>query len=719
MSRDDNSSRDSGRSGNQVWTFTKHGPGFETIQLINLMGINSDWDNTSKNNNKNPVAQHNFTVRYPLNNMPADQAKLIANNVYVMSPDDWNHGTMQKIDSYVDQSNGNYDLVMKVPTLDIWDMIYFKTSAPTNQLVHYEYKDGDSLLATGTSNVSIENGQYNVSKLTLPSGYKIKNNFVPVDASNMLVSIPVEKLPVVQDTIKIVDVDDNNKVLSSQTVASLPSNYDSLVPVNYSLAGYNLKDTMLTIKVRHNVKAVKENKTVTRNIIIIDPTGYRQEAPQSVTFGRAGVKDLVTGQTNWKPWNPANATFDAISTPDFPGYIKHGSVDKVMVTPDSKDSTVTVTYTKNETSQSSSASSQTSSASSNPSSTTSSTSDSATSSSSGSVVSPTIKFVVDVIDVDENNKTLTSNEVAHLPSSYDSLIPKNYSLAGYDIKDQTLTIRVRHNVKTVTENKTVTRHIVMIDPFGRRQIGDQSVTFSRAGVQDLVTGNTTWKAWDSESHQFNAVNMPDFAGYKPSINVNAITVTLDSKDTTVTVTYIKTGSDSNVPGSSTLNSANSNANNKNNNQVSSSVINSEVNRQIKRPSEINSFSNPVMNSISSFGETGNQNVQGNSNVVQNNAEQLGSKLQKAQLSVATNANDEPAMTAPLGAVVSGRVAKMAGTVNNQAEAGKSNQTNGSESLPQTGNSNQDRDMVGLGLASGLFTLGLASTGKKLRKKRQN
>ena len=920
MSRDDNSSRDSGRNGNQVWTFTKHGSGFETIQLINLMGINSDWDNTSKNNNKNPVAQHNFTVRYPLNNMPADQAKLIANNVYVMSPDDWNHGTMQKIDSYVDQSNGNYDLVMKVPTLDIWDMIYFKTSAPTNQLVHYEYKDGDSLLATGTSNVSIENGQYDISKLTPPSGYKIKNNFVPVDASNMLVSIPVEKLPVIQDTIKIVDVNDNNKVLSSQTVASLPSNYDSLVPVNYSLAGYNLKDTTLTIqvrhqtkivkdnkpvvrhviivspngqtnsfdqkvvfgragvqdlvtgktnwsvwdpasgvldavnvpvlpgytrsgqinaitvtpdtqdssvtvtykkiiqsdstsssasqsgsvssssttvpsakysvdvidldennktvssnqidkipddyrqlvpvnytlasyhlngqtltlqvhheiqsqidnhtvtrtvdmvwptghheyntqqvtfsrtgykdmvsgktkwtdwqsdndtfeavkpkefpgytingsagavtvkpdakdstvvityskisnssqassssvtppvvkytidildvdesnkilssnqvvklpasyynliptnyslvgysingqtltiKVRHNVKAVNDSKTVTRNIIIIDSTGHRQEAPQSVTFGRAGIKDLVTGQTNWKAWDPANAFFDAISTPDFPGYIKHGSIDKVAVTPNSQDSTITITYTKNDSGshsggQTSAAGSSTasstqssgstaSSASSNASSSTSSTSSSAGSSSSsqtssGSVVSPTIKFVVDVIDVDENNKTLSSNEVDQLPSSYDSLIPTNYSLAGYDIKGQTLTIKVRHNVKTVTENKTVTRHIVMIDPFGRRQTGDQSVTFGRAGVQDLVTGNTTWKPWNPESRQFNAVNMPDFVGYKPSINVNAITVTPDSKNITVTVVYTKTGSDSNVPGSSTSSSANS------------------------------------------------------------------------------------------------------------------------------------------------------------------
>ena len=1201
MSRDDNSSRDSGRNGNQVWTFTKHGPGFETIQLINLMGINSDWDNTSKNNNKNPVVQHNFTVRYPLNNMPADQAKLIANNVYVMSPDDWNHGTMQKIDSYVDQSNGNYDLVMKVPTLDIWDVIYFKTSAPTNQLVHYEYKNGDSLLATGTSNVSIENGQYNVSKLTPPSGYKIKNNFVPVDASNMLVSIPVEKLPVVQDTIKIVDVDDNNKVLSSQTVASLPSNYDSLVPVNYSLAGYNLKDTTLTIqvrhqtkavtenkpvvrhvtivspngqtnsfdqkvvfgragvqdlvtgktnwsvwdpasgvldafdvpllsgytrsgqinaitvtpdsqdssitvtykkiiqsdstsssasqsgsvsfssttdpsakysvdvidldennktvssnqidkipddyrqlvpanytlasyhlsgqtltlqvhhkiqsqldnhtvtrtvdmvwptghheyntqqvtfsrtgykdmvigktkwtdwqsdndtfeavkpkefpgytingsagavtvkpdakdstvvityskisnsnqassssvtppvvkytidildvdksnktlssnqvvklpasydnliptnyslvgysingqtltiKVRHNVKAFKDNKTVTRNIIIFDPTGHRQEAPQRVTFGRAGVKDLVTGQTNWKPWDPASAAFDAISTPDFPGYTKHGSVYKITVTPDSQDSTVTITYTRNDSgshigSQTSSACSSTVSSAQSSGSTASSASSSTSSSagsfsssqtSSDSVVSPTVKFVVDVIDVDENNKTLSSNEVDHLPSSYDSLILKNYSLAGYNIKDQTLTIKVRHNLKTVTENKTVTRHIVMIDPFGRRQTGDQSVTFGRVGVQDLVTGNTTWKAWDPDSHQFNAVNMPDFVGYKPSINVNAITVTPDSKDITVTVMYTKTGSDSNVPGSSTASSANSSvvssvtsstassttsstasstissvqnsstassvsssiassinsstssvqssvasstassvdssvvsstqssaissansrvsssviissANSENSSQVSSSVINSDVNNsgvnsitsqnrqvdnisnsvassvvigsnslatvnsQTEQQSEINQSLNSIMNSVSSFNDTGNQNTQANSNVeaVQNNAGQVGSTLQKVQPSVTTNANGGSTMTVPLGAVVSGQVVNTKETVYNQAEAGQNGQSTGSSGLPQTGKSDQDRAMVELGLVDGMFVLGLAGTNKKLRKKRQ-
>ena len=41
-----------------------------------------------------------------------------------------------------------------------------------------------------------------------------------------------------------------------------------------------------------------------------------------------------------------------------------------------------------------------------------------------------------------------------------------------------------------------------------------------------------------------------------------------------------------------------------------------------------------------------------------------------------------------------------------------------EDLPQTGKSSQDRDMVRLGLASGMFALGLVAS-KMLRKKRQN
>ena len=370
--------------------------------------------------------------------------------------------------------------------------------------------------------------------------------------------------PVVKFVVDVIDVDENNKTLSSNQVDNLPASYNKLIPTNYSLAGYSINGQTLTIKVRHNMKVITENKTVTRDIVIVDPIGHRQTGQQSVTFGRAGLRDLVTGQINWKPWDPSNESFDAINTPDFPGYTKHGSVDKVVVMPDSQNSTVTITYTKNSltshtdsqtSSATSSANSSTvqsqsgSTASSTASSTTSSVQSSVASSvssqtSSSSVVSPTVKFLVDVLDVDENNKTLSSNEVDHLPSSYDSLIPKNYSLAGYDIKGQTLTIRVRHNVKAVTENKTVTRHIVVVTPNGQRQTGDQSVTFGRAGVEDLVTGNITWKPWDPANGKFDAINIPDFAGYTKNGQVDAMNITPDSQDSTVTITYVEDNSTS-------------------------------------------------------------------------------------------------------------------------------------------------------------------------------
>ena len=129
-----------------------------------------------------------------------------------------------------------------------------------------------------------------------------------------------------------------------------------------------------------------------------------------------------------------------------------------------------------------------------------------------------------------------------------------------------------------------------------------------------------------------------------------------------------------------------------------------------------------MNSVSSFNDAGNQDTQTNRNsnvqAVQNNDGQAGSTLQKVQPSVTTNANGGSTMTVPLGAVVSGRTINTTGIVNNQAEAGQNGQSTGSSGLPQTGKSDQDRAMVELGLAGGMFVLGLAGTNKKLRKKRQ-
>ena len=676
--------------------------------------------------------------------------------------------------------------------------------------------------------------------------------------------------PTVKFVVDVIDVDENNKTLSSNEVDHLPVSYDKLIPTNYSLAGYSINGQTLTIKVRHNVKSVTENKTVTRKIIIIDPTGHRQTGQQSVTFGRAGLRDLVTGQINWKPWDPSNESFDAIDTPDFPGYTKHGSVDKVVVTPDSQNSTVTITYTKNSLtshtdsqtssatssansstvqSQSGSTASSTQSSASSSQSSSSSTASSMTSSvqssvassvssqtSSGSVVSPTVKFVVDVLDVDENNKTLSSNEVDRLPSSYDSLIPKNYSLAGYDIKAQTLTIRVRHNVKAVTESKTVTRHIVVVTPNGQRQTGDQSVTFGRAGVEDLVTEKTIWKAWDPANGKFDAINIPDFVGYTKNGQVDAMNITPDSQDSMVTITYVKdnstsqTGSQSSQISqtssvtssanssvassiqsstsstqssgvissnatSSTVNSTVSSANSESSSSVTSSVlpnqsgsVSSSINGSVvisnSHASNIKSNANSiavssvvstntssslandnsvavssVVNSVSSntkdietlsqIGSTAPNNSSNssvNSNIgltsgnslmsngllqvssqnvglssvhplVTNQSQAGTDKVQPlVNAKVTSNAAGGSTVTVPLG-ISSNSDTGNAGVIGQGSSPSGSGQSQGQEQnrLPQTGNKqNQNSALAGLGLAGGMFVLGLAKTNKKRR-----
>ena len=194
LSKDDNSSRESGRTGNQVWTFTKQGDGFKTIQLINLMGINSDWDNTSKGNNKTPTTQKDLTVTYPLNGMPLSQAQELAQNVYLMSPDNWTNNNIQHVQAKVINSNGHYDLAITVPELDIWDMLYLNLNPAKQQVVHYEYVNNNKILGTGIARLSINNNQSTVDVSSLkdiPQDYVVTTNAINYNPTQMLITIPV------------------------------------------------------------------------------------------------------------------------------------------------------------------------------------------------------------------------------------------------------------------------------------------------------------------------------------------------------------------------------------------------------------------------------------------------------------------------------------------------------------------------------------------------
>ena len=117
-----------GVTGDQVWTFAKSGKGFSTVQMINMMGINAGWHNEEGYaDNKTPDAQENLTVRLNLAGKTAQEAAKIANQVYVTSPDDWATSSMKKAQASLEtDDNGQPVLVISVPKLTLWNMLYIK-----------------------------------------------------------------------------------------------------------------------------------------------------------------------------------------------------------------------------------------------------------------------------------------------------------------------------------------------------------------------------------------------------------------------------------------------------------------------------------------------------------------------------------------------------------------------------------------------------------------
>ncbi|MCI1290174.1 MAG: LPXTG cell wall anchor domain-containing protein [Lactobacillus sp.] len=95
----------------------------------------------------------------------------------------------------------------------------------------------------------------------------------------------------------------------------------------------------------------------------------------------------------------------------------------------------------------------------------------------------------------------------------------------------------------VTDSKTITRTINVVDPTtGETTTTKQTVTLTRSGTKNTTTGETTWGDWSTgEWPKFDA---PEFKGYTPSqAIVPDQTVTADTQDVTITITYTKDKTD--------------------------------------------------------------------------------------------------------------------------------------------------------------------------------
>lgn len=121
----------------------------------------------------------------------------------------------------------------------------------------------------------------------------------------------------------------------------------------------------------------------------------------------------------------------------------------------------------------------------------------------------------------------------------------DYPAAGvqFTTAPQAFTVRLGHGTQALTDTKQVTQTIHYVYADGTTAAPDQvaALTFTRTGSQDLVTGTTTWAAWQSANGQtgFTAQPSPTIAGYTADqLVVPAVDgITAESANLATTVTY--------------------------------------------------------------------------------------------------------------------------------------------------------------------------------------
>lgn len=282
-----------------------------------------------------------------------------------------------------------------------------------------------------------------------------------------------------------------------------------------------------TVKLVHGMQAGIESKQITREIHIHHPK-QEEVVPQTAILTRNVTRDKVTDEVSpTSAWNFAN--FEEVDLPAHKGYkidetpaeIQNGKVVAKTVTPDEEDGKkIAVKYIPLE-------------------------------------QHALVKYV------DDSNGTLLDKEDiqgvtdAAIEHTNDAKIA-TYRAKGYELvfdelanesdlhfnaKDepQVFVVHLKHKLEKVTNvaelEKTVTRTITVHMPDGTNQDKTQTVTFTRTGNKDLMTGHITWSAW-SPAQEFEAYTVPVVPGYTPrQTTVKSTPVTADDKDTSITIDY--------------------------------------------------------------------------------------------------------------------------------------------------------------------------------------
>lgn len=256
---------------------------------------------------------------------------------------------------------------------------------------------------------------------------------------------------------------------------------------------------------------VEDYKTITQTIHyqFADGSQARPDHVATVQFTRTGIRNILNNTTIWNAWQlktPSqlsnNGHWPDVTSPTIQGYTPSQKVvsDNSQLSADSSNVGVTVVYTKNvETGQVS----------------------------------------VNFVDQDDLQNLA---DAGYVLSAGDPTQGQEVKIDG---QTQTITINLKHSTKSIQEQKQVTRTIHYQDVDGKQLADDaiQSVSFSRTGQQDEVTGLQNWGNWQTTGNpRWDAVTSPTIKGYTAlTATVPAKQVDVKDPNVYVTVAYSKQG----------------------------------------------------------------------------------------------------------------------------------------------------------------------------------
>ena len=278
----------------------------------------------------------------------------------------------------------------------------------------------------------------------------------------------------------------------------------------------------------------KETKDITRTIIVHEPNGTDQTVPQKATLTREVLLDATTGKTKSAgEWSTAK--WERYSAPEFEGYTPDkAQIDETTVNEDTQNTTVEISYTANEITKSENKDITRTIIVHAPNGTDQTVIQTATLTRKVILYAPTGK-------IKSVGEWSTAKWERYSAPEFEGYTPDKAQIdettVNEDTQNTTVEISYTANEITKSENKDITRTIIVHAPNGTDQTVIQTATLTRKVILYAPTGKIK-SVGEWSTAKWERYSAPEFEGYTPDkAQIDETTVNEDTQNTTVEISY--------------------------------------------------------------------------------------------------------------------------------------------------------------------------------------